>query len=180
MEILQIFWSTFILRNEPEWIRVPWSLTLSSDLLLPSLLGGQRKHEEKLWVDQAALPGQATPGGEGRQAWANGMSTGPGATWLGLQFWCHLYVLLLESHSLSQELCFTSENWKEWVMWSVKALLTPELVLSSLEASIFCYCFFLQVTWMPFFLLPWPFFAFFLSLPDIPQLPCFVPCHPKT
>lgn len=39
------------------------ALTLSSDLLQPSLPEGQRKYEEKLWVDQAASPGRHGPVG---------------------------------------------------------------------------------------------------------------------
>lgn len=69
------------------------------------------------------------------------MSTGLGTVGPGFQYWCSFHVLLLESWSRSQKLCFTT--------WKVKRMgqLTPngppasDLVLSSLEARGVCYCF---------------------------------------
>ena len=158
------------------------SLTVSPEssstlLILEGNWSMKRKHGETEQHCWGKSPQEEMGGSHGPVGWAldqelHGLVSSSGATSM-CYFW-----KVITSH---RNFVSLSENCREWIKWSLRIFLAPDLVPFSLEASRVCCCFFLPVTYESLsFMLPWPFFAFLLRPPDIPQLPCFVLHHTRT
>lgn len=136
----------------------------------------KRKHGETKQHCWCKSPQEEMGGSHGPVGWAldqelHGLVSSSGATSM-CYFW-----KVITSH---RNFVSLSENCREWIKWSLRIFLAPDLVPFSLEASRVCCCFFLPVTCESLLCFPGPSLPSswgFLTFHSCPALFSITPGH---